>query len=118
MCFLGQGGVRSRRVRRRGGERYQRHAEVASQGPSGFSQVILWKLLDDTWGHDGYLKWLMNLRGEYTGKRDKLLRACEEFLPKELVSWVPPRAGMFVSFLPVPLFSETLLTMEIDVAQG
>jgi len=77
-------------------ERYQRHAEVASQGPSGFSQVILWKLLDDTWGHEGYLKWLMNLRGEYTGKRDKLLRACEEHLPKDLVSWVPPRAGMFM----------------------
>lgn len=78
-------------------ERYQRHAEVASQGPSGFSQVLLYKLLDETWGHEGYLQWLMNLRVEYTRKRDRLLAACEEHLPKDLVSWTPPAAGMFVS---------------------
>lgn len=80
-------------------ERYQRHAEVASQGPSGFSQVILWKLLDDTWGHEGYLRWLMNLRTEYTKKRDRLLAACEKHLPTDLVRWTPPAAGMFVSLL-------------------
>jgi aromatic amino acid aminotransferase I / 2-aminoadipate transaminase len=78
-------------------ERYQRHAEVASQGPSGFSQIILWKLLDDTWGHEGYLQWLMNLRTEYTKKRDRLLVACEDHLPQDIVSWTPPAAGMFVS---------------------
>jgi aromatic amino acid aminotransferase I len=80
-------------------ERYQRHAEVASQGPSGFSQVIVHKLLDETWGHEGYLRWLMNLRLEYTKKRDALLAACEDNLPRDLVSWTPPAAGMFVSFL-------------------
>lgn len=78
-------------------ERYQRHAEVASQGPSGFSQVILHKLLDETWGHKGYLEWLMNLRMEYTKKRDALLAACEDNLPKDIVRWNPPAAGMFVS---------------------
>lgn len=78
-------------------ERYQRHAEVASQGPNGFSQIILYKLLDETWGHQGYLKWLMNLRMEYTKKRDSLLAACEDHLPSGLVSWTPPAAGMFVS---------------------
>lgn len=78
-------------------ERYQRHAEVASQGPSGFSQVILHKLLDETWGHEGYLKWLMNLRQEYTQKRNALIAACEKHLPRDLVSWTPPEAGMFVS---------------------
>lgn len=78
-------------------ERYQRHAEACSQGPSGFSQIILYKLLDETWGHEGYLRWLMNLSATYTHKRDKLLTACEEHLPKDLISWVPPAAGMFVS---------------------
>jgi aromatic amino acid aminotransferase I / 2-aminoadipate transaminase len=78
-------------------ERYQRHAEVASQGPSGFSQVIMHKLLDETWGHEGYLRWLMNLRLEYTAKRNRLLAACEKHLPQEIVSWTPPAAGMFVS---------------------
>lgn len=72
-------------------ERYQRHAEVASQGPAGFSQVILHKLLDDTWGHEGYLGWLMNLRLEYTKKRNALLAACEDHLPRDIVHWVPPR---------------------------
>jgi aromatic amino acid aminotransferase I len=78
-------------------ERYVRHAEVASQGPSGFSQVILYKLLDETWGHEGYLRWLMNLRLEYTKRRNALLAACEDHLPSDLVSWTPPAAGMFVS---------------------
>lgn len=78
-------------------ERYQRHAEVASQGPAGISQIIVWKLLDDTWGHEGYLRWLMNLRLEYTQRRNNLLAACEDFLPTEVVSWNPPAAGMFVS---------------------
>ncbi|ATY62899.1 aromatic amino acid aminotransferase [Cordyceps militaris] len=77
-------------------ERYQRHAEVASQGPSGFSQVILHKLLDQTWGHAGYLEWLMSLRVEYTQKRNALLAACEKHLPQDIVSWTPPAAGMFI----------------------
>lgn len=78
-------------------ERYQRHAEVCSQGPSGFSQILMWKLMDETWGHEGYIQWLMNLRLEYTKRRDRLLAACEEHLPKDLVRWTPPAAGMFVS---------------------
>ena len=78
-------------------ERYVRHAEVASQGPSGFSQVVVHRLLDETWGHDGYLRWLMHLRHAYTGRRDAILAACERHLPRNVVSWTPPRAGMFVS---------------------
>ncbi|KAJ6790095.1 hypothetical protein PWT90_02099 [Aphanocladium album] len=77
-------------------ERYQRHAEVASQGPSGFSQVILHKLLDENWGHEGYLKWLMSMRAEYTQKRNALIASCEKHLPRDIVSWTPPAAGMFV----------------------
>ncbi|KAL9943809.1 hypothetical protein D7B24_003906 [Verticillium nonalfalfae] len=77
-------------------ERYIRHAEVANQGPSGFSQVMLWKLLDETWGHEGYLKWLIDLRMSYTRRRNMLLAACEDHLPKDIVSWTPPAAGMFL----------------------
>ncbi|KAJ4297102.1 Aromatic/aminoadipate aminotransferase 1 [Collariella sp. IMI 366227] len=75
-------------------ERFIRHAEVCNQGPSGFSQVILHKLLDEQWGHEGYLGWLMNLRMEYTKRRDVMAGACEEFLPREVVSWNSPKAGM------------------------
>jgi len=77
-------------------ERYIRHAEVCNQGPSGISQVILHKLLDSTWGHEGYLQWLMHLRGEYTKRRNVMMDACETHLPKEVVSWDAPQAGMFV----------------------
>ncbi|KAK4129527.1 PLP-dependent transferase [Parathielavia appendiculata] len=76
-------------------ERFIRHAEVANQGPSGFSQVILHKLLDERWGHEGYLRWLMNLRMEYAKRRDVMVEACDEFLPRELVTWNTPQAGMF-----------------------
>ncbi|KAI1200505.1 aromatic amino acid aminotransferase-like protein [Nemania serpens] len=77
-------------------ERYIRHSECASQGPAGFSQAIMYKLLDETWGHEGYLQWLMHLRSEYTRRRDALLDACEKHLPKDIVSWTPPAAGMFL----------------------
>ncbi|ROV97538.1 hypothetical protein VSDG_04636 [Cytospora chrysosperma] len=76
-------------------ERYIRHAEVASQGPAGLSQVVLHKLLDEHWGHEGYFRWLMNLRSEYTKRRDVVLKACEDFLPAEVVTFSPPAAGMF-----------------------
>lgn len=76
-------------------ERYQRHSDVSTQGPSGFSQLALFKLLDEHWGHGVYLDWLVHIRMEYTRRRDVLLGACERFLPREVVSWKPPMAGMF-----------------------
>jgi len=76
-------------------ERYRMHADVSTQGPSGMSQLILFKLLDEHWAHAGYLDWLVHIRMEYTKRRDVILEACERFLPREVVSWVPPMAGMF-----------------------
>jgi aromatic amino acid aminotransferase I len=76
-------------------ERWVRHQECSVQNPSGISQLVLFKLLDEAWGHAGYLDWLINLRLEYTKRRDVTLYACEEFLPREVASWNPPMAGMF-----------------------
>ncbi|CAK4033232.1 Aromatic amino acid aminotransferase [Lecanosticta acicola] len=76
-------------------QRYRTHADVSTQGPSGFSQLILYKLLDETWGHTGYLDWLIHMRMEYTRRRDVMLDSCERHLPRDIVSWVPPMAGMF-----------------------
>lgn len=86
-------------------ERFVRHNECSNQNPSGISQMVLFKLLDESWGHSGYLGWLINLRLQYTKRRDTILAACEKFLPKELVSWNPPAAGMFVSSLSSFVFS-------------
>lgn len=101
-------------------ERYIRHAEVCNQGPSGFSQVILHKLLDEQWGHEGYLRWLMNLRGEYTKRRDVILGACETYLPRDVVSWSAPAAGMFhwlkVDHTRHPSFpQQSILEIEEDI---
>lgn len=76
-------------------ERYYRAADVATQSPSGLSQLLLFKLLDEHWGHAGYLDWLMHLRREYTRRRDGILAACEAHLPRAVASWKPPMAGMF-----------------------
>ena len=76
-------------------ERYRTHADVSTQGPSGISQLMLFKLLDEHWGHSGYLDWLIHIRMEYTARRNAILEACERYLPKDIVSWVPPMAGMF-----------------------
>lgn len=79
-------------------ERFIRNCEVSSQNPSGISQIILYQLLDQHWGHTGYLDWLINVRIEYTKRRNSLVSACEKFLPTEIAHWVPPAAGMFVRF--------------------
>lgn len=76
-------------------ERYSKHADLATQGPAGLSQLMLFKLLDEHWGHAGYLDWLIHIRMEYTARRNVILEACEKYLPGDLVSWAPPMAGMF-----------------------
>ena len=78
-------------------ERFVRHSEVSTQHPSGISQLVLFKLLDETWGHAGYLDWLIHLRMEYTARRDNICEACEWYLPREITEWNAPMAGMFVS---------------------
>ncbi|KAK6537910.1 Aromatic/aminoadipate aminotransferase 1 [Orbilia ellipsospora] len=79
-------------------ERLMRHNEVTVQAPSGFSQAILFKLLDEHWGHGKYLDWLVHIRKEYTQRRNTMLEACEKYIPKEVASWTPPAAGMFMWF--------------------
>lgn len=76
-------------------ERFMRNCEVSSQHPSGIAQIVLFKLLDEHWGHAGYLDWLINMRMQYTSRRNMLVGACEKFLPTEIAHWVAPAAGMF-----------------------
>ncbi len=77
-------------------ERLLRHTEVSTQHPSGISQIVLYQLLEEGWGHAGYLDWLIHLRLQYTRRRDNICHACERFLPRGIASWNPPAAGMFV----------------------
>ncbi|KAF2403945.1 PLP-dependent transferase [Trichodelitschia bisporula] len=77
-------------------ERYKLHADVSTQGASGISQLVLFKLLEDHWGHGGFVDWLIYLRKEYEGRRRTMMAACEALLPREVVSWTVPDAGMFL----------------------
>ncbi|KAL2412784.1 Aromatic amino acid aminotransferase C56E4.03 [Exophiala dermatitidis] len=76
-------------------ERFIRHSEVSVQTPAGFTLSVLYNLLEQNWGHKGFLEWLMFIRAEYTRRRDIIVNACEAHLPTEVASWVPPKAGMF-----------------------
>ncbi|PWY75195.1 PLP-dependent transferase, partial [Aspergillus sclerotioniger CBS 115572] len=72
---------------------YQDVSTVAVAGPS---QWMTWKLLDECWGHQGFLNWLDSLSLEYRVRRDILLDACDRYLPQQICSWVAPTYGMFL----------------------
>ncbi|PNP39342.1 hypothetical protein TGAMA5MH_08760 [Trichoderma gamsii] len=76
-------------------ERYKYHTDVSTQSPAGLSQLAVFKLVDEHWGHAGYAEWLMHLRSKYTRRRDFIISACERYLPRKIVSWEPTEAGMF-----------------------
>ncbi|CAG8409110.1 unnamed protein product [Penicillium salamii] len=71
---------------------YQEVSTIAVNGPS---QLMLWKLLDETWGHRGFFKWLEQLSQQYRGRLNIVLKACNQYLPKQICSWTAPNYGMF-----------------------
>lgn len=77
-------------------DKFFNHTEAGVFAPSGPSQVILYKLLDETWGHEGFLSWLMHLANEYRLRRDIIIDACNRYLPTDLCHWVVPSTGMFL----------------------
>ncbi|GME83697.1 unnamed protein product [Ambrosiozyma monospora] len=79
-------------------EKYVYLNEVSIQSPSGFSQSMVHSLLT-RWGQSGYLEWLIELRHEYTIKRDFTMDVLTEVLPKSVATVVAPTAGMFFSIV-------------------
>lgn len=69
--------------------------EVGVLSPSGPSQLMVYKLLDETWGHEGFISWLSYLSSEYRDRRNILLEACNRYLPSEICQWAIPTTGMF-----------------------
>ncbi|KAF1357117.1 pyridoxal phosphate-dependent transferase [Delphinella strobiligena] len=65
--------------------------------PSGLSQLMMYKLLGETWGHSGFSDWLHHLRTQYHSRMQSILLACEAHLPRTLCSWQAPSSGMFFS---------------------
>lgn len=71
------------------------HLDVSTVSPSGLSQVAMYALLEETWGHTGFVKWLMYLCHEFLQRRDVFIQACEKYLPADLCTWQVPASGMF-----------------------
>ena len=52
---------------------YNETSNVAASGPS---QIMLYRLLEQRWGHRGFLSWLSNLSDTYQQRGARLLKAC------------------------------------------
>ncbi|KAM9936000.1 hypothetical protein OXX80_004428 [Metschnikowia pulcherrima] len=75
-------------------ERFLRLHETSIQNASGFTQSLLNGLFQ-RWGQKGYLDWLIGIRAEYTHKRDVAIDALYKYFPQQVVTILPPVAGMF-----------------------
>lgn len=76
-------------------DRFRYHQDVSAVCPSGVSQLVMYKLLEESWGHQGFFDWLQHLCADYTHRRDTMIDACESYLPSEICRWNTPKAGMF-----------------------
>jgi len=100
-------------------ERLLRATEVETQAPSGWSQAIIYTLLNK-WGIDGYVQWLSTLKTQYQARRNWICDAFTENFDVQpadssklpgseglvaysrgvksipLFSFVPPTGGMFI----------------------
>lgn len=72
------------------------YTELGVVAPSGPSQVMAFKLLQESWGHRGVVDWLNYLSSQYGPCRDILIQACKRHLPQEVCQWKTPSAGMFL----------------------
>lgn len=77
-------------------EKFVSYHEVSTVAVSGPTQLMLWNLLDATWGHAGFFSWLNHLSLQYRARLQILLKACDRYLPKDVAEWVPPQNGMFL----------------------
>ncbi|KIX95508.1 uncharacterized protein Z520_08628 [Fonsecaea multimorphosa CBS 102226] len=81
-------------------ETFQAAHDLGFIHPSGLSQLVVYKLVSETWGHDGFLHWLKALAGNYQERASAMLKAMEVELGRgvlaDICSWSDIRAGMFI----------------------
>ncbi|KAJ1865144.1 hypothetical protein LPJ73_000098 [Coemansia sp. RSA 2703] len=69
--------------------------ETTTLQPSGLSQGLISKMLNEVWGMDGWNAHLQELRTVYTKRRNMFIQMVEKHLAG-LVEYSVPMAGMFV----------------------
>lgn len=92
------------------------HTEVGSMAPSGPSQIMMYKLVDETWGHKGFFQWLAHLSGQYRRRRDIMIAACFAYLDRDTCQWVIPMNGLFM-WLQIPLQSHPLAGVSMSESE-
>ncbi|KAJ9322279.1 hypothetical protein DTO027B5_6260 [Paecilomyces variotii] len=100
-------------------DKFLAYQEVSTVAVSGPAQLMLWKLLDDYWGHEGFSCWLESLSSRYRSRRDIILEACDRYLPKEVCDWVEPEYGMFlwinVNWIKHPRFQDQAKHQDVEL---
>ena len=77
-------------------DKFVAYHEVSTGAVSGPTQLMLWNLLVDDWGHIGFFDWLDDLSRRYRARLEILNKACERYLPQGLGKWRRPQHGMFL----------------------
>ncbi|KIW64666.1 hypothetical protein PV04_09584 [Phialophora macrospora] len=101
-------------------ETFQAAHDLGFVQSSGVSQLAVYKLVSETWGHDGFLQWLNGLAGYYQAKATVMLRAMERELGTgvlaDVCSWNEIRAGIFIwlkiDCTRLPEMSQTAMDVE------
>ncbi len=77
-------------------DKFNSYQEVGPVATSGPTQLMLWKLLDASWGHRGFIAWLASLSSRYRSRLEIALDACDAYLPTDICQWSRPQNGMFL----------------------
>ncbi|OCT45190.1 Aromatic amino acid aminotransferase [Cladophialophora carrionii] len=81
-------------------ETFQAAHDLGFVQSSGVSQLVMYKLVSERWGHGGFLRWLNGLAGYYHAKATVMLQAMERELGtgilEDVCSWNEISAGMFI----------------------
>lgn len=77
-------------------QRFLAYSELSVVAPSGPSQILAFKLLEESWGHRGLIDRLIQLSVEYSRRRDTLIEACQRYLSGKACQCTIPSAGMFL----------------------
>nr|AQV04223.1 putative aminotransferase [Chaetothyriaceae sp.] len=77
-------------------DKFLSYHEVSTAFVNGPSQLMLYKLLEESWGHLGFLNWLADLSARYRQRREIMVQACQTHLPRTLCTWSVPPHGLFL----------------------
>lgn len=101
-------------------------ADIVLRSLSGIAQAFFAQLLsephlnhtNESWGLDGFARWICDIRRQYSSKRDRLLNGISKHCSPEHIRCKPcPQSGMF-AWLEVNLDKHPEFTKEVREKSG